>query len=279
MGHGFLQICIVLIKENSKKKWLLSPRCFVLYSLPMKSAKVVALGGCHVAGYPFEQSDAFPNLVCDLINGELVGQVTNLQFVRLPDHLARFKELQPSHVILQLGNYEFSASFYHVMRQFERAFGLSLSPLSPSCSSSSNSSYQTNSVDALPAKSKIGHYARLTCLGSVTAGIWLFSSKYRHVFRDINCYMSQYPETEFIFLSPLPCLDPTANALRRLGSRLLRRGLVRQPNCHWLDTHQVIDTDQRFFADPSHLSKVGQQTLAQSIAAYIKQFTNEAVLA
>ena len=248
----------------------------------MISAKIVALGGCHVVGYPFEQFDAFPNLLCGLINGELVGQVGNLQFVRLPDHLARFRGLQPSHVILQFGNYEFSASFYHVIRQFKRAFGLRVSPPSPSfgsSGSSSGSTYQTNSVDALPARSKMGHYARLTGLGSVTASIWLFSSQYRLVFQAINRYMAQCPDTTLIFLSPLPCLDPVANSLRRLGSRLLRRGLASQPNCHWLDTHQVIGTDPRFFADPSHLSKIGHQALAHSITKYLKQHLRQAELA
>ena len=244
----------------------------------MTSAKIVALGGCHVVGYPFGQAHAFPTLLCGLLDGELVGIVGNLQFVRLPDHLARFKDLQPSHVILQLGNYEFSASFYHVMRQFKRAFGLPVSPPSPSRGSSNNSSgssHQTNSVDALPARNRMEHYARLTGLGSVTAGIWLFSSKYRRVFQDINRYMAQCPDTQFIFLSPLPCLDPAANSLRRLGSRLLRRGLASQSNCQWLDTHQVIGTDQSFFTDSSHLSKVGHIALAQSIAGFFSNSVDQ----
>ncbi len=235
----------------------------------MKTKRFVVMGGCHVVGYPHGPSYSFPALLCSELGSEIVGQVANLQFLRLPDHFARIQELQPSHVILQLGNYEFSASFYHLMRQFKRAFGLAVIP-NGSSDSSSSSSLQINSVDALPAKGWLDAYVRVVGLGVLTIGTWLFSNKHRRVFRDLNDCIAQRPNTEFIFLSPFPCLDPPANTLRRLGGWLLRRGLNSRPNSHWLNTHQVIAPSQEFFSDHSHLSKAGQEALAHALVEFFR---------
>ena len=230
----------------------------------MKGTQIFVMGGCHVVGYPLGISHAFPTLLCGLSNSKVVGQVANVQFLRLADYLVRINEVQPSHVVLQIGNFEFSASFYHLLRQFKRAFGLAVSPLSSS--SSSSSSLQINSVDALPAKGRLDAFIRVMGLGLFTTGMWLLSGKHHRVFQALNNCIAQNPNTEFYFLSPLPCLDPPANTLRRLGGWLLRRGLDTRPNNHWLDTHQVIPNDGHFFADPSHLSSAGHQALAQLLA-------------
>lgn len=236
----------------------------------MKSAQIIALGGCHIAGYPIGKSNAFPTLLCELIDGEVIKTVPNLQFLRVADHLACIEEAQPSHVVLQLGNFAFSASFQHVTRQFRRAFDLPVNTTPTGDSSSSSSSFQTNAV-ALPAKGWLNDFLRVVSLGTITMIIWFFSPKHRRVFQALNKCMEENPNTTFFFLSPLPCLDPPANTLRRLGGWLLRRGLHKLPNCHWLDSHKVIDTTERYFADPSHLSRTGHEALAQLLADSFEQ--------
>jgi hypothetical protein len=247
----------------------------------MRNIQIVVMGGCHVVGYPVSQSNSFPTLLCELVDGEIIKQVPNLQFLHVAKHLAFIEEAQCSHVVLQLGNYAFSASFYHVLRQFKRAFDLpinttyngegSRSGSSNSGSSDSNSALHGNTVAALPAKGWLDAYLRVIGLGAITTTTWLFSSKHRQVFQALNKCMVENPNISFFFLSPLPCLDPPANALRRLGSWLLRRGLHKLPNCHWLDSHKVVATTSRYFADPSHLSRIGHEALATQLAGAFEQ--------
>lgn len=239
----------------------------------MKSTRIIVLGGCHVVGYPIGQNNAFPTLLAELVDGEVIKQVPNLQFLRVVNHLACIEETQPSHVVLQLGNYAFSASFYHVMRQFKRAFDLPVNTTSSDSSSNDSGSgtVRTNSVDALPAKGWLDACLRVAGLGAMTITIWFFSSKHRKVFQALNECIARNPNTAFFFLSPLPCLDPPANTLRRLGGWLLRRGLHKSPNCHWLDSHKVIDTTPRYFTDPSHLSRTGHEALGRLLANFFRQ--------
>lgn len=240
----------------------------------MKNARIVVMGGCHVAGYPMGQSDAFPTLLCELLGGKVIKQVANLQFLRIADYLTYIEEEQPSHVILQLGNYEFSASTYHLMRQFKLAFNLSGNTTpnrSSSSKGSSSSSLQTNAVDALPTKGWLDACLRVAGIGAITSSIWFWSSKHRQLFQALNKCIAENPNTTFFFLSPFPCLDPPANTLRRLGGWLFRRGLHKLPNCQWLNTHKVIEPTEHYFADPSHLSKIGHEALAHLLADSFEQ--------
>ena len=230
----------------------------------MKDIQIFVIGGCHVVGYPLGISHAFPTLLCSLNDAEIVGQISNVQFLRLDEFLVRISESQPSHVVLQMGNFEFSASFYHLLRQFKRVFGLTVLPMSDSSSSSSSS--HTNTVDVLPAKGAVDAFMRVMGLGVFTVGTWLLSGRHRRTFQVLNKFIAKNNNIDFYFLSPLPCLDPPANTLRRLGGWLLRRGIDKQSNYYWLDTHQVIPVDSHFFADPSHLSDAGHQALAHLLA-------------
>ncbi len=90
----------------------------------MMKVEISAFGGCHVAGYPYSPSQGFPALLAKQVEGEVVAQVATLQFLNLPNHLPAVEALHPSHVLLQLGNYEFSASLTTLLKQFRRSFRL-----------------------------------------------------------------------------------------------------------------------------------------------------------
>jgi hypothetical protein len=257
----------------------------------LKTNRVVVWGGCHVVGYPLGPAHSFTTKLCELGETDVVGQVANLSFLRMPNQLATLRELQPTHIVLQLGNYEFSASFSHVWRLFIKAFNQKSDKGKPASSdSNSNRSVDKSadataanqesgngkptsignssdravdkSIDAPPARTKLEYYSRVGGLSLLTVLTWLLSSRYRRAFQHLNECVMQYPGTAFFVLSPLPCLDPAANTVRRLGGWLLRNGLHNQPNLHWLNTHEVIATDPRFFADLSHLNDAGHYALA-----------------
>ena len=240
----------------------------------MKYATIVIMGGCHIVGYPIGAAHAFPVLLAELLDGEIVAQVPHLQFVRVPEQLAAVGTLRPSHVVFQLGNYEFSASLRHSMDQFKRAFGAQPTQKESGGSQSLSSSSSAAGSAMAPGREAwpVHYYIRVAGLSLLTAALWWLSPRHRAAFRALNEFMRQHPDTDFIFLSPFPCLDPAANALRRLGGRLLRGGLASLPNCRWLDSHRLLRPDPSLFIDQIHLNHDGHQVLAHGLAAKFPKF-------
>jgi hypothetical protein len=229
----------------------------------MAHARLVILGGCHVAGYLIDPAQAFPAL----LGIEVVAQVATLQFIQLPKHLGAVKELRPSHVILQLGNYEFSASLRLLLKQYARVLGIRLR------AAKAGRDKAMYPVQADAPVLQAPRYGRVAGLGLLISGLWVGSALHRRAFRAVNTCMRQHPATQFIFLSPLPHLDPAVNALRRLGGWLLYRGLKRLANCHWLDSHQLLRREPALFMDQGHLNEQGHRLLAQGLTVAILSST------
>lgn len=231
---------------------------------------MIILGGCHVAGYPIGVAQAFPTLLGEILDATLVAQVPNLQFVHLPQHLQTIAALRPSHVILQLGNYEFSGSLRNLLRQFNQVLGRrpvkKLFTKEASC--------PPVQLTDVPVVSWLICYVRLVGLGFFTAVLWLFSARHYRVFHALNTCMRQHPNTIFVFLSPLPCLDPVANTMRRFGGWLLRRRLAHLSNCQWLDSHKLVRPDRHLFVDLSHLNLLAHKILAYGLAAALLSYVD-----
>jgi hypothetical protein len=235
----------------------------------MEGIRISALGGCHVAGYPYEVKQAFPSLLAAQVHGEVVERIVNLQFVKLPKHLPAIGTLHPSHVLLQLGNYEFCASATTILKQVRRSLGLkSTSKKSSESTASTVSATQPASfLGQLLMKTKL--YVRVVTLGLITSLLWLCSSQHRRTFRALNACMRQHPNTVFLFLAPFPHLDPAVNALRQLGSWLMRRRIASAPNFYWFDSHQLIERDPAIFYDLGHLNEEGHRYLANKLAVML----------
>ncbi len=235
----------------------------------MREIKISVLGGCHVAGYPYEVQQAFPSLLAAQVHGQIVQRVANLQFVKLPQHLQAIETLPPSYVLLQLGNYEFCASGATLLRQVYRSLGLKSTgkKSSETTASATSAAKPTSFLSKLLTKVKL--YVRVAALGLLTTVLWLCSPQHRRAFRALNACVRQHPNTSFLFLSPFPHLDPAVDALRRLGSWLLRRGLAPAANLHWLDSHQLIQQDPALFYDLGHLSEEGHRYLAAELVGIL----------
>jgi hypothetical protein len=244
----------------------------------MGEVKISALGGCHVAGYPYEVKQAFPSLLAMQTEGQVVERMAHLQFVKMPSHLPAIDALHPSHVLLQLGNYEFCASASSLYKQARRSLGLKATGKknSKGTSSSKSTSDSDSSYDSMPrARSatflnkllaKPGLYVRVAVLGLFISVLWLCSPQHRRAFRALNACMRQHPATAFLFLSPFPHLDPAVNTLRRLGGWIMRRGVASTTNCHWVDSHQLIQRDLPLFYDSGHLNEEGHRYIAAFLA-------------
>lgn len=231
---------------------------------------MIVLGGCHVAGYPIGPAHAFPALLGEVLDATLVAQVPNLQFLHLPQHLPAIAALSPSHVVLQLGNYEFSASLRNLLHQFNQAFGRR--PVKKKFTK--KASRPPAQLADVPVTTWLVRYVRLAGLGPLTAVLWLLSAQHRRAFHTLNACMRQHPDTAFVFLSPLPCLDPVTNTMRRFGGWLLRRRLAHLSNCQWLDSHQLVQPDRHLFVDLSHLNSEAHRTLAYGLAAALLSYVD-----
>lgn len=228
----------------------------------MKQVEIVVLGGCHVVGYPIGNNEAFPTLLGDLLQGKIVRQVPYLKFTHLPEQLLLLTELRPSHVVLQLGNYEFTASLRGLLQQYGYRMADSKKPAAQATLAAQQAANESLLARAI-------RYVRVVLVGLLTVLLWLFSTRHRRSFRALNAYIKAHPEIDFVFLSPFPCLQPADNTIRHLGSWLLHSRLAAQPNQHWVDSHQLLFPNKRLFVDGSHLNQCAHRVLAYGLAAAI----------
>ncbi len=239
----------------------------------MKYPEIVLLGGCHVAGYLVGQENSFATKLSGLLPGTIVGQVACVRVVDLPEHLKLVEEKQPTHVVLQLGNHEFSASLSAMLRQLIRALGGVPAVRKPAKSAADTGAAGSSSASRplgqpLPASHHFDGL-RVVSLSILSALLWLFAKQFRRSMRALNACMRQHPATTFIFLSPFPCQPAADNAMRDFGGWLLRHRVAALPNRYWLDSHQLLHPDRELFSDPWHLNDQAHTALAYSLAGIL----------
>jgi hypothetical protein len=236
----------------------------------MKHPEILLLGGCHVAGYLVGPENAFSTKLSALLNGKIVGQVARVRVIDLPQYLQLIEEKRPTHVVLQLGNHEFSASLPLMLRQFTRALGRVPAARKPGATPSEPASSPAASLPA-PSSPAPSRFYRLRVLGLslLTTLLWVFAKQYRRSIKALNTCMKRYPDTAFIFLSPFPCRPAADNAVRDFGGWLLRHRVAALPNRYWLDSHQVLHPDRELFTDPWHLNAQAHTALAYCLAGIL----------
>lgn len=223
-----------------------------------------------MAGYLVGQENAFSTKLSELLDGRILAQVARVRIVDLPEHLKLVAEKQPTHVVLQLGNHEFSASLHLMLRQLTRALGRVPAARSPGAASSfSDRSFDTHAQgQPRPPRSRFDGL-RVLVLSALSMLLWLFAKQFRRSMRALNACMAQHPGTTFIFLSPFPCRPAADNAMRDFGGWLLRHRIAALPNRYWLDSHQLLHPDRELFSDPWHLNDQAHTALAYSLAGIL----------
>lgn len=235
----------------------------------MKNLEMVVLGGCHIIGWPNSKTRAFPALLGELVNADVVALIPHLKLTQLAEKLAVVDELRPTHVVLQLGNYEFTGYLKSLLHQFSRVFDAQFVEQNL-VKYAEEAASAASAAGTPPPAGRPAYYARVAAASLLISASWLFSRQYRAGFRALRACVQRHPNTEFIFLSPLPCLPPADSALRRFGGWLLRHRLPRQPNVHWLNSHRLLPASRKVFADQAHLNDRGHQVLAHGLAAVVR---------
>jgi hypothetical protein len=193
-----------------------------------------------------------------------------VRVVDLPEHLTLVDEKRPTHVVLQLGNHEFSASLHVMLRQLTRALGRVPAAHKPKATFGP-AGFSPNPGPAgqpRPARSRLDGL-RVLGLSVLSALLWVFAKQFRRSLRALNACMARHPETTFIFLSPFPCRPAADNAMRDFGGWLLRHRLAALPNRYWLDSHQLLHPDRALFSDPWHLNDQAHTALAYALAGIL----------
>jgi hypothetical protein len=199
-----------------------------------------------------------------------VGQVAHVRVIDLPEHLALIEQQRPTHVVLQLGNHEFSASLHLMLRQFTRALGRVPATRKPRVAPGEPTSLAAKSSPGQPAPAPSRFYQlRVLVLSFLTTLLWLSAKQYRRSIKALNACMKRHPDTAFIFLSPFPCRPAADNAVRDFGGWLLRHRVAALPNRYWLDSHQVLHPDRELFTDPWHLNAQAHTALAYCLAGIL----------
>lgn len=223
----------------------------------MKLRMLVA-GGCHVAGYPIGEEYSFVNVAKHILAARKVEAQT-ITMGRTPvTHATRLAEAIETHrpdvLVLQLGNYETTATF---KQYFRRVLGLTKKV---------DSNVSTLAADAeFPGEVKW----RLKCrvklwmdlllrhqLVQVPAVARLLAMTFDHV------ALTRVPHV--IVLSPLPCADPLYMRYRRELAGLFERESAAR-NFTYVD---LLETpgEAKFFADATHLNRKGQHWVGQAVA-------------
>ena len=235
----------------------------------MKHPEIILLGGCHVAGYLVGPENSFATKLGSLLHGTIVAQVARVRVIDLPEHLKLVDEKTPTHVVLQLGNHEFSASLHLMLRQLTRALGRVPDARKPGATGFPGSSSEAHPQgQPLPRPGRLV-WLRIFTLGVLNILLWVFAKQFRRSLKALNACMAEHPGTTFIFLSPFPCRRAADNAVRDFGGWLLRHRLATLPNRYWLDSHQLLHPDRELFSDPWHLNDQAHTALAYSLAGIL----------
>lgn len=240
----------------------------------MDKSVLTFIGGCHVAGYLVEKSTSF----VDHLNGFFAPQrVHRMAYAKIEDLTQLLEDSQTTEatvVFLQLGNFEFSASWKQILATTTglpawvpnvsaKSKGLRAQPPGPASMASTSSHYQAY---YWLAGNPIAEAMKTAVGAGLYVFTWLVLRKHRRQFRALNQLIAQNPRTTFVCMSPFPSTAGTHNALRRLGGWIMQQRLQARSNLRWVDTHRVLHNKTGLFgADGIHLNEYGHRVLAQHL--------------
>ena len=229
------------------------------------------IGGCHVSGYLVEEHESFPNRLRAEFASPEVLQMPHVAIGRLHHLFSPALRTRSEYVFIQLGNYEFSASWQQILK---RTVGLpprvaSCLGRSPQPASGSAATRRPVPAPAAPARTaggtRVADVAKVALASLLYVLTWVLFRRYRQQFRLMNRVVQQNPQTTFVCLSPFPSAAGPHNLLRRLGGRILRHRFTAYPNLRWVDTHQVLGRQHAFLPDGIHLNAAGHRVLAEHL--------------
>lgn len=238
----------------------------------MKKLVLGFIGGCHVAGYLAPPSSSFVDCLDQSLKPTQIHRLPYVKINRITKVIEPNQALESNFIVMQLGNFEFSASWKQII---ETTVGLPswLTPhLSKKIAKSAKTEAFATSENEItqtvgPASSqtttrRFMEAIKLVIGSSLYLITWLFMRKHKQQFQLLNQVINENPQSTFVCLSPFPCASETHTKIRRLGGLIMRRRIQDRPNLHWVDTHDLLKSRSNLFVDGIHLNKKGHTILA-----------------
>lgn len=240
----------------------------------MVMRKLVVIGGCHVVGYLVGQENGFVQHLARQMQASAVQALPHVGIKKVDTVAASLQHSRARFVVLQLGNFEFSASWKQLLQStlglpkfLRRSFKSETSEVAASelTGISTEASGPAAAATVTPAVAlSLSDWIRVIVGGLLYVVSWLVFRKYQKQFTELNSLIEQHPRVTFVCLSPFPALATAHNRLRRLGGWLLRRRVTQTPNLHWVDTFDTLNRED-LFLDGIHLNQQGHRVLAEQI--------------
>jgi hypothetical protein len=233
---------------------------------------MIAIGGCHVAGYKVGEEHSFVNIIAKTTGYHILHRAPNFEIKRNVEIRQKINNHQPDTVLLQLGNYEFHASLKELFKEKKNYSGSF--PDTGNGQLLSELKNETNEHLMLPLikEKKAGFMIQHL----ITPFIWNFlSCKYKKHLENIKSIIRENPEVKFIILSPIPCYKTADNLIRNRAGKSFRKLFSGLDNVTYIDLFRYISADKRYFEDPAHLNNTGHRILGKIVGHYLKSAKKE----
>lgn len=248
----------------------------------MDTVRLGFIGGCHIAGYLVENSTSFVEHLDHYFSPCEIQKRPYIKIEKLPKLIRPITTVWADVVFLQLGNFEFSASWKQIL---ETTVGIPAllrpdisrrqqSAGSLSSASAGNCAVSTSSVSDSRTQQQAGLEDSVSerlngmkvALGSLLYVVtWFLWPRYRQPLDALNQLIARSPQSTFVCMTPFPCLSRTHNVLRKVGGWIMKNRLTAQPNLQWVDTHELLGGKAGLFTDGVHLNAEGHKVLADHL--------------
>lgn len=232
------------------------------------SETMIAIGGCHVAGFKVGEENSFVNVIAKSTGFILTHRAPQYQIKKTSGIREKINTCHPDVVLLQLGNHEFSASLEQILKKKDTDTTTQNEYTFPGKKEFSKKSLPLPEV----SDRKAGFFLR----NLLTPFIWgyLAYKNFKHL-KNIRHIIKENPGTQFIILSPIPCLNTADNYVRRKAARWFKWMFAGLPNVKFIDLFRYIAVDKRYFEDPAHLNATGHRILGRIISQYMKPYKKD----
>ncbi len=245
-----------------------------------RELKILAVGGCHVAGYPFDPSKSFINLVFPASRGNQVCSIARLPLTRGAKVREALEQDSYDVLVLQVGNFESVFSLKAILGFWKRKLGMRSPRQSSSLSSPSGSGSEESWQPTIEEIKGSRKFAMMEKLRGVLFVLWMLSGGSLRMRRRLNGRLNAFwaeiedvlPATTIVVL-PLPTVMRTTNRLRIILGRLLMKRLAAREfggRCivgFPLEAYRLQGRfrDLHHLTDAGHLSRQGHRLLARQL--------------
>lgn len=231
------------------------------------SNTIIAIGGCHVAGYKVGDDYSFVNNIVRNTGLSCIHKVPNYQIKKIVGIREKLNQYHPDIALLQLGNYEFHASLKKLFEKKKKKSKLTVTQSNTPSVLSQTESDKSNILLPIVNEPKAGFLIR----NIITPLIWrVLVHKNKKYLKELKQIVLENPSVKFIILSPIPCVKDSDRLIRRRAGNWYHKLFSRMSNVTYIDLSKFISTDKKYFIDPAHLNKIGHRILAKAVTQNLK---------